>query len=282
MYKTTKLILLIVGCFCLNSLSAQEDTKYLIETKKGSKFKGEILQKNEQELILSVDEIGEITILVDDIKLIREIKTWNNDALGNKNFWSPTAFAAKKNQSYYQNIGGLFNQLNYSVANNLSIGFGAVPILFGFQQSWPIWLMAKYTLPSKNENVHFAIGGIGGTMVASNTDPTIALGYGLMTLGNKKNNFTLGLAYGKYDGSVKKYPVTNLSANIYVKRPISILTENYILFDRDKELFSYSLVGLKFDWYRFQLDMGVVVTRNTGSPYAPFPLIGIAVPIGRG
>lgn len=286
MLQILKLSLLILFCFCLSDISAQEDSNYyLVYTTNGSKFKGQILERDDEKLILLSEDIGKITINTKDIKLLKEVESklaFNNQSLETKNFWGPTAFGAKKKHSYYQNIAGLFNELNYSLANNFSIGLGAVPILLGYQPSWPIWIMPKYSFPSKKENIHFAIGGIAGQIIGSEKDPNLALAFGLMTLGNRKRNFTLGLAYGKYDGSIKKIPITNLSGNFHVIGPFSIVTENYILFNSDNELYSYSLVGAKFAWQRIGLDCGIVVPRNTGNPIAPFPFIGIAVPLGKG
>lgn len=286
MYQLLKIILCLIFCFNICNIYAQKNDKYyLIHTKTGSKFKGKILEKDDKKTVFLSEGIGKITINNDDIQLIRSIKRkpeWNSKALQTKNFWMPTAVGARPNESYYQNIGGLFNQINLGITNNFSFGFGMVPLFFGFQQSWPIWGIAKYSLPIKKENLHFAVGVLGGHMFTSETDPTIAVGFGLMTMGNEKSNFTIGLAYGKYDGNVKDYPITALSGSFHIVGPLSITTENFFFVNDQNEFYSYSLVGGKFDWVAIQLDMGIVMPRNTGHPFFAFPLVGISLPIGRG
>ena len=240
MLKLLKLSLILILCCYLNGLHAQNESKYyLVHTKNGSKIKGILLEKNDDTITILADSVGELTIKNDDIKLMRAIvqkRPWTTQALKTKNFWLPTAFAPRAGESYYQNIAGLFNQFNIGVANNLSIGFGAVPLFFSFSQPWPIWATAKYTLPTKSEQLHYAIGGVAGQMMTSDIDPAILVGYGLMTYGNKKNNFTVGLAYGKYDGRVKKYPITALCGNFHVVGPLFLTTENYFFFNVSKLL----------------------------------------------
>jgi len=280
------LILLFTFCFCLNFLNAQVDSKYyLIHTKSGSKLKGTILKKDESKIIFLNDEIGEIVIDNDDVKFLRVIKRkppWRSQVLETKNFWLPTAIAPRRGESYYQNIVGLFNQLNYGVVNNFSIGLGSVPLFFSYRQSWPVWVMAKYSIPTKKDNLHFAVGGIGVHMFETQREPNFGVAFGLMTVGNGKNNFTVGLAYGKYDRSITSDPIVAFSGNYLVAGPFSITTENFFFINSENEFSSYSMVGGKLNWERIQLDMGIVVPRNIGQPFFAFPLVGITVPIGRG
>ena len=288
MHSKLRLAFLLVFCFCFcfNTLNAQEDSKYyLIHTKSGSKLKGVILEKDETKIVFLNDDIGEIIIDNDDVKLIRTIKRkrpWTSQVLETKNFWLPTAIAPRKNESYYQNIVGLFNQLNYGVTNNFSLGFGVVPLFFSYQQSWPVWIMAKYTFPSKNENLHFAVGGVAVHLFETQRDPNLGVAFGLMTVGNGKKNFTVGLAYGKYDGIITREPIAAFSGNYHMVGPVSITTENYFFINSESEFSSYSMIGGKFNWERVQLEVGIVAPRNIGQPFFAFPLAGMTVPIGRG
>ncbi len=170
-----------------------------IEKFNGTTYLGKIISDDGREILLETSDIGRIYIPKNEIKTMSSEKTHELNILGKpaEYFAFNTRYAFTNNAlpikkgDHYASISWYGPEVHFAVSKGLSIGV---------MSTWlavPVVLAIKYTLPSKNENLHFSIGSLlGSSSYANNFKGFGGLQWGTVTYGNTINNLSFSLGYG--------------------------------------------------------------------------------------
>jgi len=205
--KSFILLLLLIN-FCA-ILSAQDTLKvtplqvktYVVTKNDGTEYYGQIISQDEREVLLETKEIGRLYIPKHEIKSIKELTANDikagtvigNNMFSTRYFLTTNGLRMNKGDSY-----ALFTwwgpEIQYGVSDGLTLGA---------MSTWlavPIVLTAKTTF-SANENLHFGLGLLAGTLSWADWGSYGALPYGVVTFGNSRNNFNITAGYAMVSGS---------------------------------------------------------------------------------
>ena len=266
---------------------AQDTTKiYRIETSDGNEYLGRIIEQASGQIRVDTEKIGVITLRLADIVKLEEVKVsqiknavyWFENPQATRYLWSPNGFGLKRGEGYYQNIWVLFNQFAVGVTDNFSIGAGMIPLFLFAGSPTPAWITPKFSIPVSKDRVSIGAGGLlGGVLGESNTGFGVL--YGILTLGNRDKNLSLGLGYGYAGGTRSNSPAISLSAMIRTGQRGYFLTENYY-FGGETGVVMFSVGGRRII-KKTGLDFGVLIPSDTGGGLIAVPWLGFSVPFGR-
>ncbi|MEX0770620.1 MAG: hypothetical protein WD035_07800 [Balneolaceae bacterium] len=259
-----------------------------IETLDGNIMIGTLLSESDDQLVMEVEGIGEITVQKSNIRRIdwidpsriRNGEYWFDNPQGTRYFFAPNAIGLRKGHGYYQNTWVFFNNVNYGVTNNFSIGGGLVPgfLLGGGLSATPVWILPKLSIPIAYDKVHLAAGAmIGGTLGSDGGGGGLLYGSG--TFGSSDNNVTVGLGYGFAGGELSDTPLVNISGMYRVKRTVYLLTEIYFLPGIEES--GFALFGGRWAPERFAVDFGILSPLSVNADIIGLPWLGVTIPFGR-
>ena len=257
-----------------------------ITTIDGNILMGVIEQENDDRIIVRVEGIGEVTIQRSNIVKLEVIPPdriknglyWFDNPHGTRYFFAPNAIGLKKGTGYYQNAWIVFNNVNYGLSDNFSIGAGLIPgFLFGGGiDATPMWIMPKLSFPVVGDQFHLAVGAMIGGIVGSGSG---ALFYGSGTYGNTDNNITIGLGYGASGGDLSDTPLLNISGMYRAKRTIYMLGELYFLPGIDGS--GLALFGARWAPENFAVDFGLLLPLEETGDLIGIPWLGVSIPFGN-
>ncbi len=199
-YKVLFFLLFIFSAPIIWSQTGDIDTNtYVVIKSNNQEFIGKILSDDGREILLMTASVGKVYINKSDIKsivLISDAKNQiiNGEYRGSGVFttryqFSTNAFSILKGENYAKiNLGG--PEVHFAVSNNFSVGV---------MSSWiasPVGLALKYTVPTRNEKVNFGVGTImasSGYIVQGRLWG--GLHWGMLTIGDRKNNITFSAGY---------------------------------------------------------------------------------------
>lgn len=200
-------LLLLLMSFATN---AQEDStaveKVIVKTTDGLERVGTILSDDGREILLLTESIGEVYIRKENIISIDVIPNQNDDSieefLGDyrtsgpfttRYYLTTNSLPIKKGEDYAMlHLYG--PEVHYSISDRFSLGV---------MTSWiasPFVVAAKYSIPTKNENINFGLGTlIGSSGYLNNFRGFGGLHWGMMTIGNRMRNitFSAGFSYAQ-------------------------------------------------------------------------------------
>jgi len=203
--------------------------EYQFQMSDGRVIRGTVLRQNPSVITLKTDNVGEISITINNIK---------DFAIGDRGFtfqgetfdhasrylFAPSAIPLRRGEGYYQNIMVLMNGAHVGITDRFSVG-GGVMIPFGFFGT------VKYGI-QLDKNVHVAVGGIGVTTLFG-IGVGMGCGFGSVTVGNRYTNISLTGGYGGVaSGSgweVTKRPIANVSGMVRLAPSVSLVTENWFI-----------------------------------------------------
>lgn len=206
-FKYTILVLFMISyCLIINAqdtlkVNPQPVKTYVVTKNDGTEYYGLIISQDEREVLLETKEIGRLYIPKHEIKSIRELTASDikagsvigNNMFATRYFLTTNGLRMKKGDSY-----ALFTwwgpEIQYGVSDGLTLGV---------MSSWlavPIVLTAKTTF-NANENLHFGLGLLAGTLSWADWGSYGALPYGTVTFGNSRNNFNITGGYAIISGS---------------------------------------------------------------------------------
>ncbi|MEI6049266.1 MAG: hypothetical protein WCS03_10245 [Bacteroidota bacterium] len=197
---------MIISC---SIISAQDTLKvnpqpvniFVVTKNDGTEYYGLIISQDDREVLLETKETGRLYIPKHEIKSIRELTSGDlrsgavigNNMFASRYFLTTNGLRMSKGDGY-----ALFNwwgpDIQYAVSDGLTVGA---------MTSWlavPIALTAKTTF-SANENLHFGLGLLAGTLSWADWGTVGALPYATMTLGNSINNFNITGGYAMISGN---------------------------------------------------------------------------------
>ncbi|MCH8557649.1 MAG: hypothetical protein LAT84_07505 [Balneolia bacterium] len=258
---------------------------YRVETTDGSIFVGELISESSEAIVLLTESSGEITIrranisrmtLVDTGRVVNG-RNWYENPHPTRYLFAPNAIGLKKGKGYYQNTWVFFNNVNYGVSDNFSVGLGLVP-LFLFGTSTPVWITPKVSFPVIDEQLHLSAGALLGGIIG--TDGGIGgVFFGSATYGSTDSNVSLSLGYGYSDAEISSTPVLNLSAMHRISRRSYIITENYFFPGSGENVIISA--AYRFAAESASLDFGLVRPLEDFGTVIGIPWLGIAIPFGN-
>ena len=263
------------------------DRSYIITLKDGTQLRGEIVRQDSIEAIIRTRDLGEVR--VDAGQIVRTEQRGAETPEGTfPNIFpqtmrlAPTAFSAEKGRGYYRNYLLYFNQFEYGISDNWSVGTS-----FFLLRPWGLFsLNTKFTLPVSNRvrlglNAQYVVLQNGGFLRGNNAGYE-GVGYiqGLATLGDRQNNSTVGLGWSLSNGSVSRNVVGSFGLVRKISPKLSFITENFILFGDGSISFSSLLsAGVRFDRRKHAFDLAAYVPivsyraggiRETSAVFIPF------------
>lgn len=201
--------LLIICCFIfvslLSSAQTSDTTKYSIVTKTdGKQFRGVIKLQDIREVIIETKQLGLVAIPKHEIE---EIKACSAEEVDEKSelfstryFITTNGFPLRKKETYVQfSLYGVDFQT--AITNNINVGI---------MTSWvaiPIIGTVKYSKKVRS-NLHVGGGLLLGTGSWAAPQFSMALPFGVATLGDRANNVTLSLGYGAIRNRYEQYNYT--------------------------------------------------------------------------
>ena len=250
--------------------SLKQDQIVIIKMNNGDEFKGTILDKGNETILLKTVN-GEINLISSNVSTI---KNYENDYDGKyefanphdtRYFFGPSGIPLKKGKGYYQNILVTTNFVNYGITKNISIGggFEFISTVAGY----PIWFLTPKVgfEISKNMNV-----GGGFIMAGFASEGTATLGYGVFTLGHSETNLSLGAGYGLFDGEISEYPAIMISGTHRISTSISLLSENYVIPNN----FYFGIHGIRIHSEKNAFDIGAIVIPDITEFIPALPYAG--------
>lgn len=266
---------------------ADSTTMLLIETEDGNEFIGTLVDENNERLILLTEIYGQVQIPLNQIKLRRELRPaslvdgehWFPNPHATRYFFMTNGYGLRKGEAYYQNTWILFNQINYGITNNISLGGGMVPLFLFAGAPTPVFLTPKVTLPVVKDKFNVGAGAILGYVLGEGAG--FGIGYGAMSLGNRDKNITLGAGWAYADSQWADSPTLTLSGMVRVGRKGYLLTENYYIGIEGSSIGILSFGGRSVQ-KRLAIDYGlfIPVGEEVGS-FVAIPWLGIAIPFGN-
>ena len=269
-----------------SSAYAQQSDLYRVETTDGNTFVGQLISETDEAITILTESAGEITISRKNIRKMtllendqmREDGYWHDNPQSTRYLFAPNAIGLRKGEGYYQNTWILFNNVNYGITNNFSLGAGTVPLfLFGLS-STPFWIMPKLSIPVASDLVHLSAGALIGGVIGEE-DGSGGLLYGTGTVGDTNKNLTLGLGYAYGGGEISSTPVVNISGMYRTGQSIYFISENYFIPDTD----AGGLVSFGVRWApeNFAVDFALIRPLEDFGSFVGLPWLGLTIPFGR-
>lgn len=270
-----------------NTISAQDRTgeTVRITTKDGNILLGVVEQEDDAQIVLRVEGIGEVTVQKSNIKniqfidpeRIKEGEYWFENPQGTRYFFAPNAIGLKNGNGYYQNAWILFNNVNYGVSNNFSLGAGTIPVFLFGTTSVPFWILPKLSIPVTNDNLHLGAGALIGGVMGEDSGG-FGLFYGNTTLGDRDKNLTIGLGYAYAGGTWSNTPLINISGLYRSSKNIQWLAEIYFLPGIEES--GVGIFGGRWAPEKFAVDFGLA-TPLSNFDFIGIPWLGITIPFGN-
>ena len=290
MEKMTQIVisLFFLTVICWMPAQSQDQKKewYRVETVEGNVFFGYLISDDEQSVVLNVESVGEITILRENIRSMTQIDPdrikdgshWYDNPQATRYFFAPNALGLQKGKGYYQNTWIFFNNVNYGISDNFSLGGGIVPLFLFGANTTPIWILPKVSIPVSSDRFHLGAGAMVGGLVGEESE-TLGLFYGVGTLGNRDNNMTIGIGYGYAGDEISRTPLINISGMVRINRRLFLLTENYFIPEADAG--GILSVGARWTTEQFAVDFGLFRPTDGGGDMIGIPWVGVTIPFGR-
>jgi hypothetical protein len=264
----------------------QDSTLHRVETTDGNVFIGTLVTEDDQEVVLTTERLGTITIARADIRRMRAIEPdrlrdgeyWFANPQSTRYFFAPNAIGLPAGGGYYQNTWIFLNNVNVGVTRNFSMGAGTVPVFLLGASALPFWLLPKVSVSTPADNVHLAAGAVLGGILGADGEGA-GLVYGVTTLGSRDANLSIGLGYGYAGSEWSSTPALTLSGMARVGRTTYLITENYAFPGSDVA----GIISFGFRWApeHFAVDFGLVRPLDVEEGFIGVPWLGVTIPFGR-
>lgn len=284
--RTFFTILILCALFAQGLAQNRTGESVRIEMNDGTVLMGEIIEENEDRIILRVEGLGEITVQKSNIRNLRIIDSerirdgryWFENPHGTRYFFAPNAIGLKQGAGYYQNTWILFNNANYGITDNISMGAGLVPMFLFGESSLPFWLLPKISIPVSSDMFHLGAGALIGGIIGEDTEGGFGLLYGNTTIGDRDKNLTIGLGYGFGGGEISNTPLVNISGLIRTSRTFQLLGEIYFLPGIDGS--GFGIFGARWAPENFAVDFGLARPLSA-TDFIGAPWLSITIPFGN-
>ncbi|NBU35648.1 MAG: hypothetical protein EBS35_03620 [Bacteroidetes bacterium] len=220
----TLLFFVLSGNLSLAQTSTKDTAVFIkVEKINGVTYLGKLISDDGREILLETNHIGRIFIPKNEIRSISEEKIRGRNmvnetaayfAFNTRYAFTNNALPIKKGD-HYASISWYGPEVHFAVSKGFSVGV---------MSTWlavPVIIALKYTLPTKNEKLHFSLGSLlGSSSYANNFKGFGGLQWVTGTYGNTINNFSISLGYGYLKGGDM----------IEVANPGTYISPNYPLY----------------------------------------------------
>jgi hypothetical protein len=271
-YFVMFILFIILGqtvAFSQVSVTDNQSKKFLITMKDGSTIQGTVVSESQQEIVMSTENFGIVTIKKDQIKSMillestnfKKGKYWFPNPNYSRYFISP-GIQLNKGDGYYQNVDLSLNTVSYGITNFFSLGGGVE--LFSTLAGQPIFILTP--------KVGFKVSKsfwLGGGILYINSASYLAdfgglgIAYGSATYGNTNNNLTAGIGWGYFDHKWSEKPVITLSGMTRISQRFGLVTENW--FVPNYSVFTY---GVRFIGEKICVDIALVNSKDIAKEFA--------------
>jgi hypothetical protein len=260
---------------------------WLIDTRDGNSFIGNILTEDNNQIVLQTDAYGKIIIPKTQVKKRKELfqedlvegEYWFENPHVTRYYFMTSGYGLDKGEGYYQNTWVLFNQVSYGFTNNLSLGVSVLPLFLFAGSPTPVWITPKIALPIVKDKINLGAGMLLGYVLGE--DFGFGLGYGALTLGGRDKNVSLGAGWAYADSQWADKPTFSLSGMFRVGKKGYLITENYYIGTADISVGIISLGGRSVQ-RKLAIDYGLIIPLGTDmDTFFALPWLGIAVPFGN-
>lgn len=257
-----------------------------VETVDGNTFTGTLISETDETVTIRTESAGDITISRENIRemtllkgdRMRDGRYWHDNPQSTRYLFAPNAIGIKQGEGYYQNTWILFNNVNYGITKNFSIGAGTIPLFLFGASATPFWIMPKLSIPVANDLVHLSAGALIGGVIGEE-DGSGGLLYGTGTVGDTDKNATIGLGYAYGGGEISSTPVINISGMYRTGRSIYLISENYFVPNTGTGgLISF---GVRWAPENFAVDFALLRPLEDLDYFVGFPWLGLTIPFGR-
>jgi hypothetical protein len=241
------------------SLTIPDSTQVQILTvEDGSSFIGRIIEAGEEELkfetkygvlTFSIFEITELKLVSKD--QFKEGKYWFPNPNCSRLFFAPTARMLKKGEGYFADYFVFFPTFTFGVTNNITLG-GGFSILPGADLDEQIILFTPKVGLKTSKKMDLAIGAL---VVKLPESTSAGILYGVSTFGSLDKSVTFGLGYGYFDDELADKPIVVLGGEYRTSRNISLVTENWLVPEKDTPVLSF---GLRFFGEKISVDFALI------------------------
>ena len=256
---TQKQIQIIEGSDDNLGLAIPDSTQIQILTvDDGSTFMGRIIEIGEEEIrfetkhgimTISVFEITDIKLVSDD--QLKEGKYWFPNPNSSRLFFAPTGRMLKQGEGYFADYFIFFPTITFGVTNNITLG-GGFSILPGVDLDEQVLLFTPKVGVKTFKKMDLAIGAL---IVKLPESTSAGILYGVSTFGSLDNSITVGLGYGYFDDELADKPIVVLGGETRTSRNISLVTENWLVPEKDTPILSF---GLRFFGEKLSADFALI------------------------
>ncbi|MCK5135595.1 MAG: hypothetical protein KAR19_07390 [Bacteroidales bacterium] len=288
--KTKPITLLLLIAMLLNGLTGiitAQDSVYVEQSNvqklfiviknDGTEFIGYIISRDEREVLLDTETIGQVVIPKHEIREIREVDQKDmrdgvfigSNIFSSRYFLTTNGLSMKKGENYA--LISLYGpEAHFCLADNFTLG--------GLT-SWvgvPLVVSLKYSF-HMNENLHFGLGVLGGSLSWLDFGSVGGLVYGSVTVGNHINNLTFSGGYaGVTDGEdiSGSEPLFSVAGMVKLGKNISLVGDSFIYAGENP--FAIIMPGLRFsrsERKAFQFGFAGIIIEGEAIPF-PIPMLG--------
>jgi len=290
-YQISIIFFLLISAVLIGQTQLEVGNQIKVKTKDGNLYQGELIEKNDDNLIINTEELGTITLAKSQInKLIPLYPSGDNkkgylydNPNATRNIFAPTGYGLRKGEGYYHNFMMLYNSASYGITNNITLGVGLVPIII--DKSIPFSITPKVSIPAIKDKLNFGVGAI---YMNLNTEQ-VGIAYGVGTFGSRANNFSLGLGWGFVEDEWSERPVVTASGQLRIGKRWGLVTENWFL-----PTYEYTFEGLRkknyqglisysarFIAHSLSIDFGFINHMDVIEVFPlGIPVIGVIIPFG--
>lgn len=272
----------VLICICLTvaaqdtiKVADQQKKSYVITKNDGTEYVGVIISQDDREILLETKEIGRLYIPKHEIKSIRELSTGDvrsgtlpgTTIFSSRYFLSTNGLRMRKGDSYAL-LSYWGPEIQYSVANGLTLGamttWLAMPIVVSGKTSF-----------SANDNLHFGLGLLAGTLSWAEWGSSGLLPYGVVTFGNARNNLSLtgGYAMISSSGFSGNAPLLSIGCLFRISDKVSFIGDSFIYMKKGS--FAVIVPGIRITKNPnkiFQIGFAALSAEGEMAPI-PFPVI---------
>jgi hypothetical protein len=200
-------------------------------------------------LTFSIFEITELKLVSKD--QFKEGKYWFPNPNCSRLFFAPTARMLKKGEGYFADYFVFFPTFTFGVTNNITLG-GGFSILPGADLDEQIILFTPKVGLKTSKKMDLAIGAL---VVKLPESTSAGILYGVSTFGSLDKSVTFGLGYGYFDDELADKPIVVLGGEYRTSRNISLVTENWLVPEKDTPVLSF---GLRFFGEKISVDFALI------------------------
>lgn len=261
--------------------------QYAITLQDGTKLIGELIRQDSLETVIKTRTMGQVTVKASQIVASEPVDGNAAATVGYPNRFpqylnfTPTAYSAERGRLYYRNSLVFYNQLDYGMTDNWSVGAG-------------VFIGPPITLLSLTTKVSFPVSkavrlGVQGQYFTGNTfifnRERFGFSYvqGIASIGTPQRNVTIGLGTILEQGRLGEVTLLTVGIVRKINPTLTFISENRVLVGPDVDVNLFLSGGLRFDRRRHSFDIAATVAYfpGLGSRIGLFPYASYQLRIGK-